>query len=688
MKKRIISSVLVVVMLVLSLVSCGYSYTDDDLSQYMTFDKAAFDKALEALDYEDGKFTSDDATRDKKVDKYIYDLLEKKIDSDQKLTDGKLGKLDKLYYRYYVTFKDKAGNDVVFYAEKMQKSNSTTFVQLGNNELVDDKGEIRSVILGLIEDGKLDDMKDYIYAPDNTSSKDTTKAGVTAYITYTKTWTEKVDGKDKEYKETHTYEKVTLGDKSNFAAEKLVGSTVGTTLKTKDKDGKEIDATFENTEGGVKYTYSGLKVNWVVPFLKDKDGKDTKETAKEIIVDYKTTVKITLKDTDLVVVNSKWTEKEKKAVTEIPANTDIQYHIYPAYFQTVNELDADIILKEFLGSLPMTQPEEGSDEEAKARELASLKEATEELKAVKEKLSAFEDAESAYDSAVTAREDAEEALKKLDEKKDPEGYNAAKEQVTTKQGEEKTKKDDMEEAEKALNESLAAVYKKVNSKDPEAAKKTIIDEYKKAVRDVLTEEYNEEIKNNIAKAVWKLLSEDSAEKYIKITSRPRKAVREAYDRMFEMHEAIFYTKSDTNNKSFYSTYNGEFEKYLIETMKTESNWSDAKDRVTDYTMAKHALWALAEEYVDDIMIIYFVSEKYEGVLYTEDEIKDFKNDDDGYFDYYKDSQGETNLLAAYQFDALMDYFLEVEKKDGKTVYDEKTGAPKYVRIIKKGATGK
>ena len=214
MKRRIISSILVVVMLVLSLASCGYSYTKDDLTQYMSIDKDALEAALEKLEYEDGAFTTDPETRAKKIEKYIYDLLAKRIDKDDQKTEGAMSVLDQLYYRYYVTY-EKDGKTVYLYASNMNKSNTTTSIQLGNNELEKEKAAIRDAIVALIKEGKLDDIKDYIYAPDNTTSKETTKAGAKAYITYTKTWTEKVDGKDKDYKETHTYELVTLGDETS-----------------------------------------------------------------------------------------------------------------------------------------------------------------------------------------------------------------------------------------------------------------------------------------------------------------------------------------------------------------------------------------------------------------------------------------------------------------------------------------
>ena len=61
--KRIISSILVVIMLVLSLASCGYSFRKDDMNNYASFtDQEGFAKALLSLVVENGEFLSGDAT--------------------------------------------------------------------------------------------------------------------------------------------------------------------------------------------------------------------------------------------------------------------------------------------------------------------------------------------------------------------------------------------------------------------------------------------------------------------------------------------------------------------------------------------------------------------------------------------------------------------------------------------------
>ena len=87
MKKRIISLILVVVMAVLTLASCAYSYADDDMTQYATFDKAAFAAAIKEFDIEDADFTEDEETRVKKVLDKIYTTLAGKADTEDHKTE-------------------------------------------------------------------------------------------------------------------------------------------------------------------------------------------------------------------------------------------------------------------------------------------------------------------------------------------------------------------------------------------------------------------------------------------------------------------------------------------------------------------------------------------------------------------------------------------------------------------------
>lgn len=666
MKRRIISSILVVVMLVLSLVSCGYSFQKDDMKQYMTFNREAFDAALESLDYADGDFTTNEDTRKEKIEQYIYGLLTDRVDSDaEQIKEGALSDMDKISYRYYATY-EKDGEKIYVYPSRMASSTLDS-ISLGDTTLTGEKKAIREKVLELIKDGKLADVKGFIftpkstYTPDSEEKKDAykedTAAGTVAYITYTKTWP---DGTSHEYK----YERVTLGDENHFAAKALVGSKIGVKLSD------DANAPRKNTENGVEYTYTSMQVNFTIPTLNE-----------EILVEYKTPSKISLTKDNYVIKLDEYS---------IPADTVLTYHVNLAYFNEVEPISADIIMKELLWELSpdVVKDKDGNDvQEIRMFDYLRVtdengdKVDSEELKAFKEALTKYYEAENAYDSAVSAVTKAketletakknnagiEEAEKALKEAEDALGetVNEAGETVATA-GKSKDKAD----AEKTLDEKLAAVYTKVNA-DVEQAKATIVTDFEKLVREAKIDEYNAEVKKNIVKALWKVMTENAS-----VTSHPKKAIQEAYDRMFEEYQSDFYNKSNKH----YKEHGGRFESYLEAEMKKHEDVPDAANFVTDYTQAKHALWYLAKQYVADIVIIHYVAELYEIELSSSelDEIKD----DDMRFDYV-DNYGEFNLIAAHQFDKIADHFLTIKKDaDGKEMYDE-NGAPVYEHIKKK-----
>ena len=658
-------------MLVLSLVSCGYSYTKDDMSQYMTFDKADFDAALQQLEYEDGDFTTNEDTRKEKIANYIYNLLVGRVNTDsEKLTDGKISDLDKVYYRYYATF-EKDGKTIVVYPSKMASASASDNVTLGKNDYTGKDKAIRDEIVKLIGEGKLDALKTFVYEPktaatDKDHPENDTQAGVTAYISYTKTWKEGETSKT----QTYSYERVVLGDANHFAATQLVGSTIGTSILDKVKvqgaSGEEEKARVEVVDG-VEYTYTSLKVNCVVPTV--ELGENVTGLNNEILVDYELPSKITLTKNDFV------TELDSY---EIASGTKLTYHVNVAYYNDVEELNADLVLKELLADLPYaTVKDENGKDTAEARKLACLENAEDELKAFNEALADFNTKKSAYDDAVKAVEDAQAALDKV-KKNNEEGSKAVKDAETAlsdKKEEEEDALSSKNDAENAMNEKLKALYAKVNA-DEAQAKAAVVADFEKLVREVLLEQYNDEVKTNIAKAVWTAMKASA-----NVTDHPKKAVEDAYDRMYEIYQTEFYTEKGSNG-SHYSEHDGKFESFLIQEMKAHKDVPDAANSVTDYTQAKHALWYLAEQYVADIVIIYYVADLYE-LTYSDSEIKDFKNSDDRNFKFNKQYQGANNVLAAFQFDGVMDHFLEIEKDaDGNEIYNE-DGTPKYAHIVKK-----
>ena len=156
MKKRIVALVLVVVMSILTLSSCGSSFDigSEDFSGYVEFKYDDFKKALDALEIEDGEFTTNEETRVKLVAAKIYNAIADKVIAATKEADRNtsfeegLTSGDVLYFVYYATMKDSEGNDVEFYRSHMDVTNLTKsghVIKLGAN--FDEKKDAFSFLL-------------------------------------------------------------------------------------------------------------------------------------------------------------------------------------------------------------------------------------------------------------------------------------------------------------------------------------------------------------------------------------------------------------------------------------------------------------------------------------------------------------------------------------------------------------
>lgn len=245
--KRIISSILVIVMLVLSLASCGYNLADDDMTSYATFsdaEKQAFIKALTTVLIEDGDFTTDDATREQRVMDSIYAAVADSMGTDvEKLTEGKPDGRDLIYYCYYMTA-DFDGVTAVFYPAKMKSSSAVTIQLRDDSDFGDDT--LSEKIAALL---KSHDFKDMSYA---STTSGTTVEGDIAYVTYTKT----VGGEEPV---VHTNERIVIGASKGDAevASSFESHLCGVTINSS-------VAQYETVSDGKDVTYSSIKVNWVI----------------------------------------------------------------------------------------------------------------------------------------------------------------------------------------------------------------------------------------------------------------------------------------------------------------------------------------------------------------------------------------------------------------------------------------
>ncbi len=252
--KRILSSILVVVLLVMSLVGCGYSLADDDMAKYATFsdaEKKAFEEALKLIKIEDGEFILNADLREEKVVEAVYAALADALGEDaEQLKTGKPDGRDTVYYCYYVTA-DFDGTNAVLYTAKY-KTSAALSIQLRPSGNYGDDTFAKSLYDLFADYYANASFEDKVYK-DVTSG--TAVEGDIAYVTYTKT----LDGDDKAEPEIYTSHKVVIG------AAPASGATA-TTLESY-LCGKAINSSIEKftvKEADDKsYTYSNIKINWV-----------------------------------------------------------------------------------------------------------------------------------------------------------------------------------------------------------------------------------------------------------------------------------------------------------------------------------------------------------------------------------------------------------------------------------------
>ena len=136
MKNRIIALILVVVMSLLALCSCGsYDFADEDIT-YASFDYEAFKNALAKIEIEDGDFTTDEATRLKIAAAKVYNAVVDKMiaetkEEDRNTTmsgDAALTGGDVLYFVYYATLGEQ-----VFFGSQMNMTTLTSSSDKANH---------------------------------------------------------------------------------------------------------------------------------------------------------------------------------------------------------------------------------------------------------------------------------------------------------------------------------------------------------------------------------------------------------------------------------------------------------------------------------------------------------------------------------------------------------------------------
>ena len=405
MKKRIIAFILVAVMSVLCLASCGYSFRKDDMGKYVDFDSAKFNAALidGSIKIKDGAFGSDEADRWVKVDDAIYALLVTNAGTTNFINSGTPDKYAVYYYCYYVTHTDDKGN-VTYYEMAKMNDSSATKLGLGMSTL---EG-LDKDIAALVADKAL--TGNNVYSTTNTKL---VERGDTVIVSYYRTATG-TEGATPEL----VVDKITLNTE-NSQWSQLVGKNVGNKLdlslsydevvgegtadektvnyEVSDITIREIETQAkQKTKAGDKVfvtykTYTAKDSN--APKIADESYTNLEITLDEnnpfhkALIDKDVNTTITVSNTDGSlnhtdadgneytvayssvkvnwIVNSgeeigtvKYTPKEELKLTPINSTTkvdlkdkELTYHIYPVYYiPVVSEYNARVIVDTILGA--------------------------------------------------------------------------------------------------------------------------------------------------------------------------------------------------------------------------------------------------------------------------------------------------------------------------------------------------
>jgi hypothetical protein len=471
--------------------------------------------------------------------------------------------------------------------------------------------------------------------------------------------------------------KVLIEDKKNFLSE-LVGKDVGATLPTITIPKQVIgDKTVE-----VKYT--SAKVNWIVkgnpnpiqveytPYeeaLNEEKTNKKEETniwgekitlnGKKLtyaifpvyyidVLDYTTAEKADLAE---FILNNFYSVVNSTETAEHDHTEEEHEHETVYVFESLNKDDAgnefkngDKTLATLVGELAELYTTYTEKEKALNSALTSLNTAQKNLAST-----TYSPSDAEYKALQTKLENAETA------------YISAKTAEQTEQAKINTKIDDILKAKKG----------------EAAVADALVADYKTYQYDTLEDAYKAKIKTNLATEIIEYLQKNITYK----SNLPKKAVKNAYDAIMNVHKYNFYegnyssgsSTTSTSSETNYKHYNGDFNAYLID--KVTSNKGNMDD-------VKASIQKEAEDTVKDIIMIYVFADAVEAkwsdadVILTKAEKKQIKKDLENTALLYQQYYGITynyNVDDSYhaeQFDKVMNYLLELadEKENDNFVY--------------------
>ena len=498
MKRRIISTVLVVVMLALTLVGCGYNFTKKDMAENAKFvdgmSKEAFKAALMSLSVVDADFGNLSKTeqRAEKVNDYIYKILEgavKTTDATLQLTEGEFDANDIIVYTYFATYSYEKTETVdgsentttvteIIYPSK---TSSTVTIKLGysNGTLTAESPAIRDAIIAALGNGANFETYKYDYKG-NIVEYIGDKTDVSVYVTYTKT--ENVTKGEGEAAtttaETTTvkYDKVVLDPSST-------DFIVKTLLATEKKDEKDVGKYSFNTkitdalvdDKGTVYDAENPEY---ADLTDDEKAAKKAELEKDDVKYTDITVHFAYDNTPNTVIKAEYTVTSDIKTDDFVGYTDtkleikkdakIVYNVYPLYYFDVEDLTAENVLttdgltKELLADSKLDEALKAASEKAEGEEKSLLEKFTAALEAFEKAEDELEKAEDALNKETTgAKAKYEEAVKKaIEEEKAKVEDQAAKDAITAES--DVVKNNSLVVAAKKVLDDAQAAYDKAN----------------------------------------------------------------------------------------------------------------------------------------------------------------------------------------------------------------------------------
>lgn len=614
MKKKILALALVLVTLVTVLTGCAYRYDNKDMSKYAKADYAGLTALLKSITVEGddfGPYVKDSTARDDQVLEKIDSTLAGKIDTT---TAAKL-KGDAVYglrQKIYYAFYCAAEKDGVTYLFDTKNMDDTKLTNFLSNPIyTNDKAN---------EDGKL--------ALDNEL-------------------TQKIFDAIKGLKATeYAYDSESTG---TLAAGDQVFVSYKYTYKDKETD-KNVSVSTDYmlitvadapAEGAVATKIEQLLAGKSIGKIEgtaDKPLKFTDAVKEECAVD-SMTVHFRIKSGKCVEVKDTLTaDKTVKSVADTAGevkftkDTVVTYYVYPAYAYEIEEFNADAVIKTIFGESISTSSLDIFTENEKMKPL---------IEAVVKLKTAYDQANSKVTSA---------------------GSSATEAQKKTR-----------DDAKKALEDAVKALPGKLYATGTEAeVKKLIEDAYKESVYETLEAAHDKTVRTQLGKAIWEWV-----EKNVKVdeANLPKRAVKEAKERILAGHKNDYYTGQDSTTKVAYAETYKTFKEYLAAVAY--------KDKDVDATVEAEAkaevveiirVYAVAQQYEKNVAkvtkadISIYIDEIYPSLYYTFYLQGNYNPTVDDVLEYY----GETAIRCSLTFDRIMDYFLATEEVDGHVKYKNLT----------------